>query len=252
MTMINAQILKFIRIFIFLFLMSPSFSNAQILEHYPRNQVPYIGGYESYYKDFHDIIIDQNLQPCADKTEFYQLNLLVNPDRTISFIKDHNEKNIGKNKCAYDLAREVAKYQSNWNAATVDGIPKPAVATFYIFPDDLFNRYLEGYYPAITFPAYGNYENNGIEEFRKGIVNRIDVRGFDWNDRFNVIVEFIITKEAKIEDIVMIKSSSMIEFDKRIAYGILSTKKKWKPATINGKPIDYRYRLTLNAVTDPL
>jgi len=235
----------------FLITFFPFLISAQILEHYPRNQVPYIGGYESYYKDFHDIIKDQDLQPCTGKTEFYQLNLLVNPDQTISFIKDHNEKNIAKNKCAYDLAREVAKHQTNWKSATVDGISKSAIATFYIFPDDLFERYYEGYYPAINFPQYGNYENHGIEEFRKGIINRIDVRGFDWNDRFNVIVEFVITKEAKIENIVMIKSSSNTEFDKRIANGILSTKKKWKPATINGKPIDYRYRLTLNAITDP-
>lgn len=238
------------RIFIFLFLILASFSNAQILEHYPKNQVPYIGGYESYYKDFHDMIIEKDLKSCADKSEFYQLNLLINADQSISFIKDHNEKNIAKNKCAYDLAREVAKYQNNWKAATVDGITKPAVATFYIFPDDLFERYHDGYFPAITFPAYGNYENGGIKEFKKGIINRIDVSGFDWNDRFNVMVEFIITKEAKIENIVMIKSSSNIEFDKRIANGILSTKKKWKPATVNGNPVDYKYRLTLNAVTD--
>ncbi|MDP2452825.1 MULTISPECIES: energy transducer TonB [unclassified Kaistella] len=238
------------RIFIFLFLILASFSNAQILEHYPKNQVPYIGGYESYYKDFHDMIIEKDLKSCADKSEFYQLNLLINADQSISFIKDHNEKNIAKNKCAYDLAREVAKYQNNWKAATVDGITKPAVATFYIFPDDLFERYHDGYFPAITFPAYGNYENGGIKEFKKGIINRIDVRGFDWNDRFNVMVEFIISKEAKIENIVMIKSSSNIEFDKRITNGILSTKKKWKPATVNGNPVDYKYRLTLNAVTD--
>lgn len=238
------------RIFIFLFLILASFSNAQILEHYPKNQVPYIGGYESYYKDFHDMIIEKDLKSCADKSEFYQLNLLINADQSISFIKDHNEKNIAKNKCAYDLAREVAKYQNNWKAATVDGITKPAVATFYIFPDDLFERYHDGYFPAITFPAYGNYSNGGIKEFKKGIINRIDVSGFDWNDRFNVMVEFIITKEAKIENIVMIKSSSNIEFDKRITNGILSTKKKWKPATVNGNPVDYKYRLTLNAVTD--
>ena len=227
------------------------YTNAQILERYPANQVPYIGGYESYYKDFHNIIIEKDLKPCANKSEFYQLNLLINADQSISFIKDHNEKNIAKNKCAYELAREVSKHQSKWNSATVDGIPKPAVATFYIYPDDLFERYHTGYYPAITFPSYGNYENHGIEEFRKGIINRIDVRGFDWNDRFNVIVEFIITKDAKIENIMMLKSSSNIEFDKRIANGILSTKKRWKPATINGNPVDYRYRLTLNAITDP-
>ena len=67
-----------------------------------------------------------------------------------------------------------------------------------------------------------------------------------------MIVEFIITKDSKIENILMIKSSSHEELDKQIVFGIKSTKKLWKPATINGQPVDYRYRLQLNAVTDPL
>ncbi|KIA89297.1 hypothetical protein [Kaistella jeonii] len=236
----------------FLIFFFPLMISAQILEYFPNYQVPYIGGYESYYKDFHDIIVAKNLEPCSNKEEFYQLKLLINANKSVSFIKDHNEQNVAKNKCAYTLAREVAQSQKNWNAAIVDGFPKAAVATFLIFPADLFENYQDGYLPKFSYPTYGNYKNNGVEEFRKGIVNRIDVRGFDWNDRFNIIAEFIITKEGKIENIVMIKSSSMIEFDKRIVYGIQSTKKMWKPATVNGKPVDYRYRLTLNAVTDPL
>ena len=44
----------------------------------------------------------------------------------------------------------------------------------------------------------------------------------------------------------------MAEFDKQVVFGIKSTGKRWKAATMNGKPVDYRYQLTLNAVTDPL
>ena len=40
--------------------------------------------------------------------------------------------------------------------------------------------------------------------------------------------------------------------EKLTVFGIKSIKKLWKPATINGQPVDYRYRLQLNAVTDPL
>ena len=237
---------------ILLFLMISNFSYAQVLEHFPRYQVPYHGGYESFYKDFHHIVVEKKLEPCSQKGEFYQLKLLINTDQSVSFIKDFSEQNIAKNKCAYHLAREVAQYQKNWNAATVDGTAQAAVATFVIFPDDLFENYKEGYLPQFSNPIYGNYKGNGAEEFRKGIVNRIDLRRFDWNDRFNVIVEFIITKESKIENITMIKSSSMAEFDKQVVFGIKSTGKRWKAATMNGKTVDYRYRLTLNAVTDPL
>lgn len=233
-------------------LLIPMIFNAQILQEYPRYQIPYKGGYANYYKDFHDIIVENKLQPCKNKGEVYEFRVLVNEDNSISFIKDYNSEYVARNKCAYDLAREVAKHQNDWNAAQVDGISKGAVASFLVFPDDLFDNYREGYTPQFTYPVYGKYEGNGAKEFRKGITNRIDTRRFDWNDRFNVIVEFIITKESTIENIVMIKSSSHEELDKQIVFGIKSTKKQWKAATINGKPVDYRYRLQLNAVTDPL
>lgn len=234
----------------FLILLFPFIISAQILQSFPNNQDPYIGGYEAYYKDFHDIIVAKHLEPCSNKDEFYQLKLLINADQSVSFIKDFSTENIAKNKCAYNLAREVAQSQKNWNAAKVDGVAQSAIATFLIYPDDLFENYKEGYYPNFTFPVYGNYKGNGVPEFRKGIVNRIDTRRFDWNDKFSVIVDFIITKDSKIENFVVIKSSSMAELDNQIVFGIKSTKKQWKAATINGKPIDYRYRLTLNAITD--
>lgn len=233
-------------------LLIPMIFNAQILQEYPRYQIPYKGGYANYYKDFHEIIVENKLQPCTNKGEVYEFRVLVNEDQSISFIKDYNSEYVARNKCAYDLAREVAKHQTDWNAAQVDGVPKAAVASFLVFPDDLFENYREGYTPQFTYPIYGKYDGNGAKEFRKGITNRIDTRRFDWNDRFNVIVEFIITKESTIENIVMIKSSSHDELDKQIVFGIKSTKKQWKAAIINGKPVDYRYRLQLNASTDPL
>lgn len=236
----------------YIFLIVPFFFSAQILQQFPRYQTPYVGGYKAYYKDFHDIILAKSLQPCSDKEQYYQLKLLINKDNSVSFIKDHNDQNIAKNKCAYDLAREVAQYQKNWNAALVDGIPVDAVADFSVFPADLFENYTQGYTPNFTSPIYGDYRGNGAEEFRKGIINRIDVRRFSWNDKFSVIIDFIITKESKIENFLVIKSSSMVEFDNQIISGIKSTKKRWKAATINGKPVDYRYRLTINAITDRL
>ena len=240
-----------LKLFCFLFLMSAVFSNAQILEQYPHSQVPYRGGYEGYYSDFHKIVTEKNIAPCANGEEFYQFSILINPDNSVNFIKDYNANNIAKNKCTYDLAREVAQSQKNWNPAVVEGVKKAAVATFMIYPADLFDTYREGYMPAMTFPVFGKFKNNGMEEFRKEIVNRIDTRGFSWVDRFDVIVEFMITKNSAIEDVIIIKSSSSEEFDKRVVYGIQNTKRKWTPATINGKPIDYKYRLTLHAVTDP-
>lgn len=123
---------------------SAASSQTQILERYPDHQLPYKGGYEAYYKDFHDIIIDKKLQPCSNKNEIYQFSVLVRPDSTIQFIKDLNAKVVESNKCTHDLAREVAKYQKGWSPALINNIKQSAVARFMIFPDDLFNNYREG------------------------------------------------------------------------------------------------------------
>ncbi|WP_219729255.1 energy transducer TonB [Kaistella palustris] len=234
----------------FLLMMISMAVNGQILNSFPRYQVPYLGGYEGYYSDFHRIINEQNLKPCSDPDEFYQFSVLINPDGSINFIKDHNVKNVSQNQCAHDLAREVARHQQNWNAATVDGFKQPAVAMFLIYPADLFGNYREGYTPDVKFPGYGKFKNNGIQEFRQAIANRTDLRGFSWDDRFDVIVDFVITKNSQIRDVIFIKSSGSDEFDKRIANGIKSTAKRWTPATINGKSVDFTHRITLNAVTD--
>ena len=55
-------------------------------------------------------------------------------------IKDYNSGYIDRNKCKYELAREVAKHQKHWNAGKVDGTQKAAVACFIVFPDDLFDH----------------------------------------------------------------------------------------------------------------
>ena len=98
----------FLLLFIF-----PVLLSAQILQEFPRNQFPYKGGYENYYKDFHDIIVEKKLQPCSNKGEIYEFKVLINEDNTISFIKDYSSDYIARNKCAYDLACEVAKHQTN-------------------------------------------------------------------------------------------------------------------------------------------
>lgn len=240
------------RLFVFFFFIVPYFTYAQILEHYPANQVPYIGGYESYYKDIHDIIIEKNIQPCADKSEFYQFSVLVNTDATISFIRDPNQDYFSKNKCAAELARTVATYQTKWNPATVDGIKQPAVATFMIFPDDFFQNNKVDFSPSITYPRYRDFGSDHLEYFRKQLIANIDVRRFRWNDIFTVEAEFIITREGKMKDIILTKKTGLEEFDRMIFYAFKDMKKTWKPATINGIPIDFRFKYQLTAITDPV
>ena len=235
---------------LFLFLFSID-SKAQILDQYPENQVPYIGGYEAYYKDFKAIIAENKLQPCSNKSEFYQFSVLVKADASINFIKDLNEKYVASNKCASDLAREVAKYQTNWKSAEVGGEKVAAVANFIIYPDDLFKDQNDNYVPQISYPRYDNQEKNHMDYFRKQLIANLDLKRFQWNDRFTVEAEFIISKEGKMKDIVLKKKTGQEEFDRMIFYAFKDMKKKWKPATINGAPIDFRFQYMLTATTDP-
>lgn len=241
---------KLLLIVLFLFHFSMVSSQTEILQSFPNFQLPYVGGYEAYYKDFQDIVIEKQLQPCANKSELYQFSVLVQPDSSIQFVKDLNTKVVEANKCAYNLAREVAKYQKGWNPAVVDNLKKSAVARFIIFPDDFFSNYRPGYYPAFIAPVYNNYGKDNINRFRKELVSKFDLKRFSWNDIFTVETEFVITKEGKLQDAILTKKTGLEEFDRMIINTFRQMKKKWSPATINGQPIDYRYRLTLRAVTD--
>ena len=49
-----------------------------------------------------------------------------------------------------------------------------------------------------------------------------------------------------MEDVRLEESSGNPDFDRRIINGVKSVKKKWNPATINGVPIKFRFRLPLS------
>ena len=242
----KTRLLLFILIFKFV-----AAQSQEVLNRYPDYQVPYIGGYEAYYKDFHDIIIEQKLQPCPNKEEIYQFSVLVQADASIQFIRDFNTKIVESNKCAYNLARTVAKFQKGWKPAVVKNVKTSAVARFIIFPDDFLSNYREGYYPAFQLPIYNNYEKDHINRFREELVSRLDLRRFSWNDIFTIESEFVITKEGKLEDAILTKKTGLEEFDRMIIHTFKGMKKKWKPATINGQPVDFRFRLMLKGSTDP-
>lgn len=236
---------------LFLFFTNICFFPAQeILQKYPTGQTPYIGGYQAYYKDFHQIVQEKNLKPCSNPNEIYLLRLVVLPDSSIQFVKDLNEKYVSNNKCAYNLAREVAKYQKGWNPAKINGVNQAAVASFLIYPDDIFNGYQIGYFPTYTPPIYSSPEKNK-NSFPRDFVIRFNKKRFNWYDHFLIQAEFVVTKEGKVKDIVMLKPSGVYEFDKEVENTIRILAKYWKPATMNGKAIDERYSFSIRGITDP-
>lgn len=235
-----------------LLLLSPLivYGQAQVLDGYPDHQSPYVGGYSAYYKDFHDIIVEKKLQSCANPSEFYQFSVLINADASINFIKDQHADYLSANKCAADLAREVAKHMTKWNPATLNGVKQAAVARFNIFPAQLFEDEHSDYTPSVTGPVYNNAGDNHMEHFRKQLKANLNLKRFSWEDRFTVEAEFIITKEGKLEDIVLTKKTGLEEFDRMVFYAYRAMKKKWVPATVNSKPVDYRYKYQLTALTE--
>lgn len=224
--------------------------SQRILDRYPDYQVPYIGGYAQFYKDFHNVLVEENLQPCANKNEIYQFSVLITPDSSIRFIKDLNEKVVAENKCTHDLAREVAKYLTGWNPANVNGEKVNAVASFIIYPHDLFAENKTDYAPNFTYPVYNFYEKDHMKHFNKELKNKFIMKRFDWNDQFTMEVEFVVGADGKMKDILLTKKTGLEEFDRMVFYTFKEMKKKWKPATINGQPVDFRYKYTLSALTD--
>lgn len=236
-----------------LFMIFATISGQEILEQYPKSQAPYKGGYEAYYKDFHDIIKEKKLQPCTNLDEIYLLTLVVMPDATIQFVKDVNKKVVSNNQCAYNLARETAKYMKGWNPATINGVPQQAVARFIIYPDDLFNNFQENYYPKYTPPVYNNGRNRN--SFGKDFIIKFNKARFNWYDIFVIQGEFIVDREGKVKNLaknlLMTRSSGVEQFDKEVQNTVNILSKNFKPATINGKPIDDRFTFTITGITDP-
>lgn len=216
---------------------------------YPKDQFPYIGGEAQFYKDFHQILISKNLKPCENKDEMYNLKVIIATDSSIKYLKDDSNKEMAeKNKCTYDLGLEVVSYMNKWKPAFVDGEKRQSIAHFYIIPNDLFENYKEGYVPQGNAANFGGLAG-GVNAFRQEVVKRVDLRGYQWDKPFKMLVTFVVNKEGEMEDFQVVQSSGLPEFDQRVINGIKSIKgkkHKWNPATINGQPVKYRFRLPLS------
>lgn len=226
-----------------LFIFSAVFGfSQQIYENYPPGQSDYVGGNVQFYKDFKKILIEKNIKPCSKK-EHYYFRLVVYPDRTVKYIKPEDPKYLEENKCAFEISKEVAKYLKGWNPAIVEGEKVAAVTSFWIFPDELFNELPEGYDPVndMTFPTY----EGGMNNFRKKVVQDIDMRNFTFQGRFRIEVTFVIDEQGKMSDVKLEQSSGLKEFDDMLVSRIRGIKNKWTPANIHGVPIKYRFRLPL-------
>ncbi len=233
-------------IYLLLFLCS-IFSKAQF-ENFPKDQSPYDGGMEKYYEDFHRIIVEKKLQPCTNTDELYHFKVLIMPDSTIKFVKDSDEKDVIENKCAYNLARAVAKFQTGWKPAIINGQRTATIAEFLIYPDDLFEKYQSGYDSSsvYTLPMY----SGGINKFREQVSKNIDLSKFNWNGKFRVVTRFIVETDGSISDITLEESSGLSAFDEMVIKSIKKIKGQWTPGKIHLRAVRSRMKFPLTFSMD--
>lgn len=234
-----------------LLLFSYTISNAQeSIYLFPEEQIPYIGGYEQFYKDFNKILMDKNISPCENQGEFYEFAVLINPESKISFVADPEDYNDKNSKCAKDASREVAKYLTGWNPAMIEGKKVSAVAKFVIIPDQLFGKLEDGYNAVKnkeeTLPEFPG----GINAFRTEVVNNVDLSRFKYNQAFRLEVTFVVERDGTVQDVKLAQSSGNKQFDNMVIRAFIRVKVKWKPATIYKQNVRYRFRMPLAFQTE--
>lgn len=216
--------------------------SAQIYDQYPPDQDFYEGGEKAFYRDLHNAFIENKMVPCANVKEFIRMQFVIYPDKTVKYAKPEDSVKLAQNKCAFNLAKNSAKYLKNWKPAVVNGKNVGAIQPVVVIPNDLFSNYYDGYIAEDNMvPA--EYEG-GINNFRKQVMKNISPRGFTINEKVRVMVSFTVDETGKMTQIHATPTNNA-DFDRMILIGLRSIKKPWKPATINGIPVEYNFKLPL-------
>lgn len=233
---------NFYLIIVFIFI-SGSFKTQNKYQFFPRDQHCYLGGFPEFYKDFHKVIIENNLQPCENKNELLYVNLLINPDNSTELLEN---KSSQTNKCAFELAKTVFKKMDKWIPAKIKGKEASTVARIFIYPDDLFENYKINY----TIGKVTTKSNFDISNFRTEVKKRIDLSdfGFKGKGKLTTTSSFIINETGELDELEIIKSSGLVEFDEMFLNAIKRTvkKQKWEPAKIHEIPIRSRFFFPLS------
>ena len=239
--------MRYYFIFILFILYSNSFAQ-DIYEQYPAGQTDYIGGNVQFYKDYHQVLIDKKLQPCENKKEAFSFRIVVYPDKKIKYVKSEDSESLEKNKCAFELTKEVAKYLTGWNPAIVDGNKVAAVTSFWIIPHELFQELPQGYDP-VNDMEMATYEG-GINNFRKKVFQSIDLSRFTFTGTFRLEVTFVVETDGKISNVQLAQSSGLKAFDDMVVKAISQIRNKWTPGNIHRIPVRYHFKLPLAFTMD--
>lgn len=229
--------------YLFFFCFISAFCTAQDQYNYPffpNDQHCYLGGFPELYKGFNKILIENKLKPCENKKEFFTAFILIKPDNSVEILEN---KTSQLNKCSFELTKEVIKHTDKWIPAKIDGQNQPTIARVLIYMDDLFENYKIGY----TIKDVITNSDFDVQQFRAEVVKKVDMDGFTFKGKGNLKVKttFAINEEGELDDLKILQSSGLKEFDEMILSAIKRTLKnrKWTPAKIHDIPTKTRFSL---------
>lgn len=219
-----------------------------VYDRYPDGQTDYVGGNIQFYKELHQVFVDQGLQPCDNKDEGFNVKYVVYPDATIKFVKEDPEV-LEKNKCTYDLIKASFKFLENWKPAEEGNVKETTMSNKWIFPDDLFSNYKEGY-GSEPFESQADFKEGGINGFRNKLMQNVDFGLLKDNEKISMVVTFVINEVGEVTDVKILESNAKPKFNDMIIKSFAKVKGTWIPGVFRGKTVKSRFRFPLTFSVD--
>ncbi|MBE4951073.1 energy transducer TonB [Chryseobacterium culicis] len=221
-------------IFLVFFLALAAMFKAQILDEYPERQSFYEGGIVNFYKEAHEYLVNNRLKECDEK-EIYQPRIIITEKAEVKFIKDSDTANIARNKCAYDLSREILKNLTKWKPAEVKGWKIGAITELILYPRDLMSNYQLGY-DANKFVIHTKYPE-GAKVFQKLFHDNFMMIFEDYQLNGKLNLEFYINKDGSIIKPRVYPEVDNKNFNNDFMRTLARMKKAWIPAFYKDIPI---------------
>jgi len=243
--MINIKTLSLLTIL--LFFQRLAAQETVIYDAYPFGQEAYLGGKKQLYRDIHKALLENKIDKCKDSIQSYKVKLIVKQDASIVFVKNPDSIYINKNKCAYELSKNVLKYLKNWKAAEHKTGKLNAMYEFDFFPTDLFEEYEENYIGVHLDKNIPQFPG-GITEFRNQFQKIFSYPNSDFKGLIKCEVYFMIGKDGLMTNLIVKSSPYNSDIEKSIINALQKMKKtKWiLPKNYSSLKELYRARFPLS------
>lgn len=229
------MIKKFL-LFIVFFSMHSIFAQKEVLDSYPPGQDFYAGGKNQLFKEMVKVIKEQNLTPCENKTERYNLQILIYENSTISYVKDFDSIEIQKNKCALDFSRKIIPHLKRWIPAKEEGKFVAAITKININPFYLYYSKDDPKKNEEKIPTFKKGMQAFLYEVKSVFENKIKR-----NEDKRAWLKFAVDENGDMKDFQI--EGNYTENEKNEIINELSRiKGKWNPATFNGIAFKYWFK----------